>query len=85
MQPCLPSCNLVDAQPCPTLHPLAIHPAPPCHSPVQVSMKPGSAYVLTGQSQGTTKFCQKGCIGHNRCNCCWTHGVQVDKLSTVST
>ena len=51
---------------------------------VQVQMSAGSAYVLVGKAQGCTRVCDKRCVGHNRCNCCWTHGVQVDKLSTAT-
>ncbi len=41
------------------------------------TMPPGSAYVLMGTAQGITKFCERRSVGHNRCNCCWTHGVQL--------
>lgn len=51
---------------------------------VQVEMQPGSAYVLTGVAQGTTKVCERGCVGHNRCTCCWTHGVQVSRESMAT-
>jgi len=42
---------------------------------VQLTMQPGSAYILMGAAQGCTKQCERRCVGHNRCNCCWTHGV----------
>ena len=38
-------------------------------------MQPGSAYILVGAAQGCTKSCERRCVGHNRCNCCWTHGI----------
>mmetsp|Transcript_43407 Transcript_43407/g.98060 ORF Transcript_43407/g.98060 Transcript_43407/m.98060 type:complete len:325 (-) Transcript_43407:633-1607(-) len=42
---------------------------------VQLTMQPGSAYILVGAAQGCTKSCERRCVGHNRCNCCWTHGI----------
>ena len=49
-----------------------------------ITLPPGSAYVLTGAAQGCTKACERGCVGHNRCNCCWTHGVLVDPDSIAA-
>jgi len=51
---------------------------------VQIAMQPGSAYILMGAAQGCTKHCERRCVGHNRCNCCWTHGVLLDEKSVVA-
>ena len=51
---------------------------------IQITMQPGSAYILMGRAQGVTKVCERRCVGHNRCNCCWTHGVSLDKTSVVA-
>lgn len=51
---------------------------------IQISMQPGSAYILMGSAQGCTKQCSRECVGHNRCNCCWTHGVTLDEKSVVA-
>ena len=51
---------------------------------VKVEMVAGAAYVLMGHAQGHTRVCQKHCSGHNRCNCCWTHGVRMAPTSTVT-
>ena len=50
----------------------------------QITMPPGLAYVLMGAAQGCTKVCEKRCVGHNRCNCCWTHGVLLAEKSVVA-
>ena len=39
------------------------------------TIPPGSAYILTGVSQGRTGFCSQRKVAHNMCSCCWTHGI----------
>ena len=46
---------------------------------VELEMAAGCAYVLTGVAQGCTKHCERKCVGHNRCGCCWLHGVRANK------
>ena len=48
---------------------------------VSVDVPPGSAYILTGAAQGSTKACERRTVGHGRCNCCWTHGVRAETAS----
>ena len=50
---------------------------------VVITMRAGSAYVLTGEAQGATNKCAKRCTGHKQCGCCWSHGVRVSK-ETIS-
>ena len=51
---------------------------------VKVTIEAGSAYVLMGAAQGNMRACKKHTTGHNRCNCCWTHGVRTAPTSTVT-
>ena len=30
---------------------------------------------MTGTAQGRTSVCEKHCVAHEMCSCCWTHGV----------
>mmetsp|Transcript_21671 Transcript_21671/g.72893 ORF Transcript_21671/g.72893 Transcript_21671/m.72893 type:complete len:543 (-) Transcript_21671:533-2161(-) len=39
-------------------------------------MPPGSGYIITGRAQGRTAVCLSGKRAHQRCTCCWMHGVQ---------
>ena len=38
---------------------------------------PGTAYIIEGAAQGTTKFCcaNPQQVAHDACECCWTHGI----------
>mmetsp|Transcript_8857 Transcript_8857/g.29530 ORF Transcript_8857/g.29530 Transcript_8857/m.29530 type:complete len:415 (-) Transcript_8857:754-1998(-) len=51
---------------------------------VQVPLPPGSAYVLTGASQGATRTCSLRHVGRAACSCCWTHGVTLSGPARVS-
>ena len=44
---------------------------------VKLALPPGSAYALMGAAQGCTHRCERGLVGHHRCNCCWTHGIRL--------
>ena len=50
---------------------------PARHRPKETltTIPPGSAYILTGVSQGRTGFCSQRKVAHNMCSCCWTHGI----------
>ena len=42
---------------------------------IVTTLPAGSAYLMTGKSQGRSEVCQRHCVAHEFCTCCWTHGV----------
>lgn len=47
----------------------------PTQETLTADMPAGAAYILTGVSQGRTGVCQRHCVAHEMCSCCWTHGI----------
>mmetsp|Transcript_6590 Transcript_6590/g.19247 ORF Transcript_6590/g.19247 Transcript_6590/m.19247 type:complete len:110 (-) Transcript_6590:194-523(-) len=41
-----------------------------------LKLPPGTGYIITGEAQGRTHHCRAGRVAHQRCTCCWMHGVQ---------
>ena len=50
-------------------------PSGPGQKDLTVEMPAGSAYILCGVAQGRTGVCQRRCVAHENCSCCWTHGI----------
>lgn len=54
------------------------------HDCVDVPLPPGTGYILTREAQGRTEHCAAGKVAHQRCSCCWLHGVQTKRDGFVA-
>lgn len=51
---------------------------------VDIVLPAGASYIITGSAQGRTEHCLAGKVAHQRCACCWRHGVQTDRHGLVT-
>jgi len=54
------------------------------HDRVDIALPAGACYVITRAAQGRTQHCLAAKVAHQRCACCWRHGVQTDRDGLVT-
>jgi len=55
----------------------------PNRETVDTRLPAGSAYIICGRAQGRTEVCEKKCVAHAMCSCCWTHGIWNESTELV--
>jgi hypothetical protein len=51
---------------------------------VDIALPAGACYIITRAAQGRTEYCLAAKVAHQRCSCCWRHGVQTNRQGFVT-